>query len=87
MCADELNVQAATLSGTHPMAGIAYTALWGPGRDGDNLLVGKKLCKRSTGPSPGRLTKSHLFWFLINPHAVPEESRVAAGFWQLSSPH
>lgn len=80
MCADELNVQAATLSGMHPMAGTAYTALWGPGRDGDNLLVGRKLCKRSTSPSPGRMTKSLLFWFLINPHAVPEESRVAAGF-------
>lgn len=80
-------MQAATLSGTHLMAGTAYTALRGLGPDGDNLLVGRKLCKRSTDPSPRRLTKSLLFQFLINPHAVPEESWVAAGFWQLSSPH
>lgn len=49
MCADEVNVHAATLSGTHLMVGTAYTALWVPGRDGDNLLVGRKL-------SPGRLS-------------------------------
>lgn len=45
MCADELNVQAATLSDTHPMAGTAYTALWGLGRDGTTYWWGRNFVK------------------------------------------